>query len=35
MSLRKPAKEQPEKFELTANSLAAAKEVVSKWINNT
>ena len=31
MSLRKPAKEQPEKFELTANSLAAAKEIVSKY----
>ena len=29
MSLRKPAKEQPEKFEFTANSLAAAKEIVS------
>ncbi len=31
MSLRKPAKEQPEKFEFTANSLAAAKEIVSKY----
>ena len=31
MSLRKPAKEQPKKFELTANSLAAAKEIVLKY----
>jgi NADH-quinone oxidoreductase subunit E len=31
MSLRKPAKEQPEKFEFTADSLAAAKEIVSKY----
>ncbi|WP_415294351.1 NADH-quinone oxidoreductase subunit NuoE [Candidatus Pelagibacter sp. Uisw_113] len=31
MSLRKPAKEQPEKFEFTTNSLAAAKEIVSKY----
>ncbi len=31
MSLRKPAKEQPEKFEFTANSLAAAKEMISKY----
>ena len=30
MSLRKPAKEQPEKFEFTTISLAAAKEIVSK-----
>ncbi len=30
MSLRKPAKEQPEKFEFTTNSLTAAKEIVSK-----
>ena len=31
MSLRKPAKEQPEKFEFMADSLAAAKEIVSKY----
>ena len=31
MSLRKPAKEQPEKFEFTANSLAAAKEMIFKY----
>ena len=31
MSLRKPAKEQPEKFEFTTNSLAAVKEIVSKY----
>ena len=31
MSLRKPAKEQPEKFEFTADSLAAAKEMISKY----
>ena len=31
MSLRKPAKEQPEKFEFTTNNLAAAKEIVSKY----
>ena len=31
MSLRKPAKEQPEKFEFTTDSLAAAKEIVSKY----
>jgi len=31
MSLRKPAKEQPEKFEFTVDNLAAAKEIVSKY----
>ena len=31
MSLRKPAKEQPEIFEFNHESLAAAKEVVSKY----
>jgi len=31
MSLRKPAKEQPEKFVFTTNNLAAAKEIVSKY----
>ena len=31
MSLRKPAKEQPENFEFTADSLAAAKEIISKY----
>ena len=31
MSLRKPAKEQPEKFEFTADSLVAAKEMISKY----
>ena len=31
MSLRKPAKEQPEKFEFTTSNLAAAKEIVSKY----
>jgi len=30
MSLRKPAKEQPEIFEFNHESIAAAKEVVSK-----
>ena len=31
MSLRRPAKEQPENFEFSSNSLEAAKEVVSKY----
>ena len=31
MSLRKPAKEQPEKFEFNQESLAAAKEMVSNY----
>ena len=31
MSLRKPEKEQPDQFEFTAASLAAAKEIVSKY----
>ena len=31
MSLRKPAKEQPEKFEFTTDSLTVAKEIVSKY----
>ena len=31
MSLRKPSKEQPEKFEFTTNSLSAAKKIVSKY----
>ena len=31
MSLRKPSKEQPEKFEFTADSLATAKDMISKY----
>ena len=31
MSLRKPAKDQPEKFEFTTDSINAAKEIVSKY----
>ena len=31
MSLRKPAKEQPEKFEFTTYSLEAAKKIISKY----
>ena len=30
MSLRRPAKEQPESFEFNASSLAAAKVIVAK-----
>ena len=33
MSLRKPAKEQPEEFEFSTSSLVAAKEIVSKYPN--
>ena len=29
MSLRKPAKDKPEKFEFTTDSLNAAKEIIS------
>ena len=31
MSLRKPAKDQPESFEFNQNNLAAAKEIISKY----
>ena len=31
MSLRKPSKEQPEKFKFTIDSLTTAKEIVSKY----
>ncbi len=31
MSLRKPAKDQPESFEFNQNNLAAAKEIISNY----
>jgi NADH-quinone oxidoreductase E subunit len=31
MTLRKPAKEQPEKFEFSSNSMEAAKAIISKY----
>jgi len=31
MSLRRPAKEQPESFEFNSSSLEAAKSIVSKY----
>ena len=31
MSLRRPAKDQPESFEFNASSLAAANDIVSKY----
>ena len=31
MTLRKPAKEQPEKFEFSSNSMEAAKTIISKY----
>ena len=31
MSLRKPAKDQPESFEFNQDSLAAAKEIISNY----